>query len=52
MTPDDTYKIDFEASIKDMGVAQPVDGHSTKNLAKPQDLSWQRETLGTIMEVD
>jgi len=50
MTPDDTYSLDFDAS-KSLGVAQPVDGHATKNIANQKQVAWQRETLGTVAEV-
>ena len=52
MTPDDTYQLDFDTAIKDMGVEKSSDIHSTKNIATPEVLDWQRETLGTIMEME
>ena len=50
MTPDDTYSLDFDTSLQNMGVDQPAPSHQTKNIAIPCTSGWQRETLGTVAE--
>ena len=51
MTPDDTYSLDFDTSLKSLGTAKPVPSHTPKNRTSPTPVAYHRETLGTVAKI-